>query len=217
MRLDCQSVMDERKVVIVKLGRGRFGEKVADLIMSQIVSRFRLAAMRRAGIPKEQRLPFFLYVDEFGVLAADENFAQLLSEARKYRLGLVLATQYAAQLRDPGSQRGTILSAVLGNAGTVFAFRVGVEDAALLAPIFEPTISAADLLECPNFHGYVRLHLNQIATRPFSFQYELGPIPANPELAHRLAATSRQKWGVPVEECDQRAEQRRQFIAGLQR
>jgi hypothetical protein len=148
-------------------------------------------------------------------LASDENFSQLLSEARKYRLGLVLATQYAAQLRDQDSRRNA-LSAVLGNAGTVVVYRVGVEDAALLAPLFAPAISSADLMACPNFQGYIRLHLDGAATNPFSFDNLPDSSLPNPHVLKYLETRSRESWGVPASECESEAAERSRFIAGLE-
>jgi hypothetical protein len=215
MALDFTGIMDSGKVLIVKLARGQYGAMVADLLTSQLTARLRLAAMGRAARPKTERKPFFLYIDEFGSLPRDENFSHLLSEARKYGLGLVMATQYASQLR---SAHGTAdnLSAVMGNVGTVIAFRVGAEDAPMLASIFSPTVSAQDLMECPNFQGYMRLHLSGTAVRPFSFRNELDATPPDEKRAHTIVVANRNRWGVPAEECDQRADERRRMIAALQ-
>lgn len=214
MKLDFGGILNAKKVLIVKLGRGRFGARAAELLLGLLLSRFRSATMARAEIPKAQRSPFFLYVDEMGSLARDENFSQLLSEARKYRLGLVLATQYASQISSRES-RDSVLSAVLGNAGTVVCFRVGVEDAPMLAPLFAPRLTAQDLAESPNFQGYMRLHLDRAAVRPFSFAIEKPERPARSEPAEKLIQASRERWGVAPEECDRRAEQRRKFIRSL--
>jgi hypothetical protein len=214
MKLDFPWILNQKKVLIVKLGRGRFGARAAELLLGLLLSRFRSATMARAEIPKAQRAPFFLYVDEMGSLARDENFFQLLSEARKYRLGLVLATQYASQIGSRES-RDSVLSAVLGNAGTVVCFRVGVEDAPLLAPLFAPRLAPQDLAESPNFQGYMRLHLDRAAVRPFSFAIQKPERPVRAERAEKLIQTSRERWGVAPEECDRRAEERRKFIRSL--
>ncbi|MGB9620571.1 MAG: TraM recognition domain-containing protein, partial [Armatimonadota bacterium] len=153
MRLNFGQVLDQGQVLIVKLGWGRFGSQTADILLGLLLSRFRSAVMARAEQPRADRRPFFLYVDEIGSLAQDENFSQLLAEARKYRVGLVLATQYACQLKGKDSRADT-LAAVLGNVGTVAAFRLGVQDAEALAPIFAPRFQVQDLLELPNFQGY---------------------------------------------------------------
>jgi hypothetical protein len=211
MALDFSEVLETGKVVIVKLARGQFGASVADLLASHLVARVRLAAMARAALPRERRTPYFLYVDEFGSIARDENFSRLLSEARKYGLGLVLSTQYAAQLRDPDAHHDN-LAAVLGNAGTVISFRVGVEDARLLEPVFAPAVSALDLAECPNFEGYMRLHLDGCAVRPFSFRNLPPAGEGDRNAARRLAAASRRRWGVTASECDRRIAERRRSI-----
>jgi len=214
MKLDFPWILNERKVLIVKLGRGRFGARAAELLLGLLLSRFRSATMARAEMVESNRVPFFLYVDEMGSLARDANFSELLSEARKYRLGLVLATQYASQIRSRGSGDG-VLSAVLGNVGTVVSFRVGVEDAPLLAPVFAPRFTAQDLAESPNFQGYMRLHLDHEAVRPFSFVLEKPGRPSRPGRAERLIRASRARWGVAPAECDRRAEERRKFIREL--
>ena len=210
MKLDFASILNEQKVLIVKLGRGRFGAQAAELLLGMFMSRFRSALMARAEIPNERRAPFFLYVDEMGSLAQDENFSRVLSEARKYRLGLVLATQYARQLGSRESREST-LSAVLGNAGTVISFRVGVEDAPLVAPLFGPHLTAQDLIELPNFEGYMRLHMDRKVVRPFNIYVQRPVEPARMGRAELLVEISRRSWGVPPEECEKRISERRCF------
>ena len=214
MALNFSDILQHGWVVVMKLGRGRFGALASDLITSQIVARFRAAAMARALLPAVERRPYFLYVDEFGALAGDETFGQLLAESRKYALGLVLASQYAAQLRrDDGVH--SALSAVLGNVGTVVSFRVGAEDAPLLANVFAPMVGSGDLMECPNFHGYMRLHLNEQSVRPFSFRNHPDETVPDPARAARLVAASLNRWGVPAAECDERATRRARWIREL--
>jgi hypothetical protein len=214
MALDFSAILASGKVLVVKLARGQFGASVADLLASHLVARIRLAAMARAALPRSRRRPFFLYVDEFGSMARDENFSRLLSEARKYGLGLVLSTQYAAQLRDPDSRHDN-LAAVLGNVGTVICYRVGVEDARLLEPLFAPALSALDLAECPNFEGYMRLHLGGCLVRPFSFRGLPPPAARSEEELSRVVAAARRRLGVSSAQCDRRIEQRRKLIRAL--
>ena len=214
LALDFSDVLERGWVVIMKLGRGRFGALASDLITSQIVARFRAAAMARAVLPVSERRPYFIYVDEFGALAGDETFGQLLAESRKYALGLVLASQYAAQLRRADGGQSA-LSAVLGNVGTVISFRVGAEDAPLLARVFAPAVGPEDLMECPNFHGYMRLHLNDRSVRPFSFRNRPDETVSDPARAARLIAASRDRWGVPAAECDEHAARRAKWIREL--
>ncbi len=214
MRLDFASIMNTNKVVIFKLGRGRFGAQAAALLMGLLLSRLRSAVMSRGNLEESARKPFFIYVDEIGSLAHDENFASLLAEARKYHVGLTLATQHASQLR---SQRRSndILSAALGNAGTVISFRVGAEDAALLEPIFAPRFTAQDLMQLPNFEGYIRFHLAGAAVPAASFVVDRPPPAGSREPAQQRAQVSARDWSVAPEECDRRIEKRRRFIAKL--
>ena len=210
MALNFREIMDSGKIVVFKLAQGRLGKHVSEILMGQIIARFRLAAMSRADIPPKHRKPFFLYVDECQVLA--EGISETLSQCRKYSLGLVLAHQHASQLRERG-----VLDAVLGNVGTIAAYRVGVEDARLLEPIFAPTIGVTDLVECPNWNGYMRLHSSRTAPRPFSFRTAPDSTPADPEWARELSALSRNRWGIPASEIDRRIKARRQFIKDLAR
>jgi len=210
LALDFVGILDQGKVMILKFARGRFGSAVADLITSQIVRRFRLAAMSRSA----ERRPYFVYVDEFGSLAGDDTFTHMLSESRKYGLGLVLASQYTRQLQETDRAKNA-LSAVLGNVGTILCYRVGAEDAPLLAPIFGSSVSPQDLIECPNWQGYLRLHTNHLSTRPFSFHNQIDTSAPNSDRARRLTQLSRERWGVPAEECDERARQRNRWIRSL--
>jgi hypothetical protein len=209
MALDFRTIMDQGKIIVFKLAQGRLGRHVSDMLLAQLVARFRLAAMSRADVPSTRRRPFFLYCDEFQVIA-DENFAEMLSQCRKYALGLVLANQYATQLRERG-----VLEAVLANVGTIASYRLGAEDAKLLAPVFAPTVGASDLVECPNWQGYMRLHSHRAPVRAFSFQNAPDATPANAAWARQLCDLSRKRWGVPARETEQRIRERNQFIRGL--
>jgi hypothetical protein len=213
MAVDFEDLLDRGGILCVKLARGQFPAAVADLLTAQILTRLRVAAMRRAARPNARRRPFFLYVDEFGSLARDENFAMLLSEARKYALGLVLATQYAGQLRGDGP--GNSLSAVLGNVGSIVSLRLGTEDASLLAPVFYPAVSAQDLLCCPNFEGYARVHLNGVASSAFSVRMPGPGAPPDRERGTLLSTAALRRCGVDPAECDANAADRRSFIKAL--
>jgi hypothetical protein len=210
MALNFREVMDAGKIIVFKLAQGRFGKNAADILLAQIVARFRLAAMSRADVPATQRKPYFLYIDECQVLA-DENIAEMLSQCRKYSLGLVLANQYVSQLKSRG-----VLDAILGNVGTIAAFRMSAEDARLLEPAFLPSIGAQDLVECPNWSGYMRLHSSRKPLRPFSFT-TLPPdtTRSNPEWARELRENSSLRWGVSSGEIDVQINARRQFIREL--
>jgi hypothetical protein len=167
---DFEKIINDGKIFLVKLGKGRFGPVVSSLITNQLVSRFKLAAMKRQELEHSKRRPFFLYVDEAHNLASD-NFMELLSEARKYRLGMVLATQYSAQLTDslPG-RTNNLMSAILGNVGTIVLFRVGQEDAPKIGLAFNPYFSSLDIIGLPNWNGYARTQVGGAAVPPFSFK-----------------------------------------------
>jgi hypothetical protein len=209
MALDFREILDSGKIVVFKLAQGRLGAHAAGILTAQIVARFRLAAMSRADIPYTERRPFILYCDEAHAVC-DENVADMLSQCRKYSLGLVLATQYARQLHDKG-----VLQAVLGNVGTLAVFRVSPEDARLLEPVFSPVIGAQDLMECPSWNGYMRIHSGQIPSRPFSFCTVRPGAPRDPEFARELREKNRRRWGIPVGDIDEEIRARRRVIKDL--
>jgi DNA helicase HerA-like ATPase len=166
---DFNEIMNKGKILLVKLGKGRFGATVSALLANQIVTRFKLAAMKRGDMPHKDRRDFFLYVDECHNLPS-ENFMELLSEARKFRMGLVLATQYTAQLGSASQKENNFLSAILGNVGTILIFRLGQEDAVKLSPALHPSFSSLDIVGLPNWQGYARLQMSNEPTPPFSFR-----------------------------------------------
>lgn len=156
-----RKLMDEGKILIVNLSKGRIGEDNCSLLGSMIVTQLQLAALSRVDIPENERRSCYLYVDEvhsFLTLA----FADVLSAARKYGLSLVLAHQYIEQLDDE------IRSAIFGNVGTIIAFRVGAEDAEYLAKEFYPVFEQADLIKLPNYHIYLKLMIDGVTSKPFS-------------------------------------------------
>ncbi|MEM6819886.1 MAG: type IV secretion system DNA-binding domain-containing protein [Pseudomonadota bacterium] len=159
--LRLRQIMDERKILLINLARGRIGEDAAHLIGGFMVTALGLAAYSRSSLPETDRNPHFLYVDEF------QNFttlsiANMISELRKYKVGLVLANQYLRQLEPQ------IRDAVLGNAGSLISFRLGGKDAPYLAREFEPAFSATDIISLDNFHIYLRLMIDGTPSRPFS-------------------------------------------------
>jgi len=161
--LSLRSIMDCRQVLLVNLAKGRLGEDASHLLGGLLTTSLGLAAFSRADIPESQRVPFYLYADEF------QNFTTLslvnmASELRKYRLGLTLTHQYLLQL-DPD-----IRSAVLGNAGTLISFRVGAQDAIYLEKEFLPEFSQRDLVQLPNYDIYVKLMIDGTPSHPFSAQ-----------------------------------------------
>jgi hypothetical protein len=158
---DLRSVMDEGKILVVNLAKGKIGEGPAALLGSLLVSHLSLAAFARADRPQEMRRDFYLYLDEFHTFAT-LTLATMLSELRKYRLNLVLAHQYLSQLESE------VRDAVFGNAGTFIAFRVGALDAPTVARELSPKFEADDLLSLPNFSVYLRLMIDGEPSKPFS-------------------------------------------------
>ena len=156
-----RSIMDEGKILLVNLAKGKIGADSSSLLGGLLVTSLGLAAFSRSDVPETQRRPFYIFIDEF------QNFttlalANMLSELRKFGIGAVLAHQYLAQL-DP-----EIRDAVLGNAGTIVCFRLGALDAQHMAREFAPFIDADDIINLPNHAIYVRLMIDGLPSRPFS-------------------------------------------------
>jgi len=161
--VDLRRIMDEGKVLIVNLSKGRMGEDASTLLGSLLVSSIQLAAMSRSNVAEADRRDWYLYVDEFQNFATD-SFATILSEARKYRLNLTVANQYLAQMDQ------ATLDAVFGNVGTMLAFQVGARDAEILAEQLGGDLEPADLMRLPRYNAYVRLLINGHPSRPFSMR-----------------------------------------------
>jgi len=159
--LDLRRVMDDGKILIVNLAKGKIGEDTAGLLGSLLVASIGTAALSRADRPPHERRDFWVYLDEFHTFTT-MSLATMLSELRKYRTGFALGGQYTAQLSEP------LRSAVFGNVGTIISFRVGAADAELLAREFYPTLREADLLSLPNYHMYVKLLVDGMPADPFS-------------------------------------------------
>lgn len=186
--------MDEKKILIVNLSKGKIGEDAMALLGSMIVTRVQLAAMSRADVPPDQRPDCFLYVDEFQNFATD-SFATILSEARKYNLGLTMAHQYIAQLSD------TVKDAVIGNVGTMILFRLGTPDAESLQKEFAPTFEVSDMISLEKGHIYTRLLVDGFAAQPFSAR-TLMPRAVEGSLREQVIAFSRQTYAKPRAEVE---------------
>jgi CxxC-x17-CxxC domain-containing protein len=158
---DVRKAMDEEKILIMNLSKGRIGEDNSALLGAMMITKIQLAAMSRVDLEESKRKDFYLYVDEFQNFAT-ESFAGILSEARKYRLNLILAHQYIAQLEE------TVRDAVFGNVGTIASFRIGAMDSETLEKEFEPTFMANDLVNLDKYTMYLKLMINGVATDPFS-------------------------------------------------
>jgi len=158
---DFRKIMDEKKILLVNLSKGRLGDINSHLLGLIIVGKLLMAALSRADIPESERNDFYLYIDEFQNITTD-SIAVILSEARKYKLNLTIAHQFIGQLEE------NIKKAVFGNVGSMGAFRVGAEDGEFLAKQFEPVFDAGDLLNIDNYRAYLKLLIEGQSTRPFS-------------------------------------------------
>lgn len=158
---DVRTAMDSKKIIIMNLSKGRVGEDNSALLGAMMITKIQLAAMGRVDIPEETRNDFYLYVDEFQNFAT-ESFANILSEARKYHLNLILANQYVNQIDE------RVRDAIFGNAGSIISFRVGAMDAEFLEKEFEPVFTANDIVNLPKFQIYLKLMIDGIAGDAFS-------------------------------------------------
>ncbi len=189
---DFRDIMDNQKILLVNLAKGRVGEVNSNLLGLIIVSKLQMAAMARAALPREQRKDFYLYIDEFQNFITD-SVATILSEARKYMLDLIIAHQYMGQLvGEKGDTK--IRDAVLGNAGTMISFKIGVEDAETMAKEFAPVFNEYDVINVEKYNAYIKLLVDNQASRPFNMQ-TIPPIPGNKELADKIKELSRLKHG----------------------
>jgi CxxC-x17-CxxC domain-containing protein len=195
--IDIREVMDKEKILIMNLSKGRIGEDTSALLGAMLITRLQLAAMSRVDIPEEERKDFYLYVDEFQNFAT-EAFAAILSEARKYRLDLILAHQYIAQMEE------TVRDAVFGNVGTIISFRVGAQDAEYLEKEFAPEFSAQDLVNLDFAQIYLKLMIDGIASRPFSAT-TLAPF-SKPEESHKekIIRVSRERYATSRQEVEEK-------------
>lgn len=185
-----REIMDQKKILLVNLSKGRTGELNSQLLGMIFVMKFQAAAMGRADVPEDQREDFSLYVDEFQNFATD-SFATILSEARKYRLSLVLANQFMTQLTDQ------IRESILGNIGTVISGRIGITDAEILVKKFSPTFDAEDLTKLPNFQTITSVMINNVPSAAFSMSLIPRMGKSNPKLRDALKKLSAAKYGHP--------------------
>ena len=192
---DLREVMDSGKILLINLAKGSLGEENSNFLGLILVPRILMAAMSRSELPMEQRRDFFFYVDEFQNFATPD-FAVILSEARKYRLGLCVANQFIGQVEEE------VKNAVFGNVGTIMSFRVGVTDAGYLAHEFAPTFGEDDLLNVERFHAYMKTIVNNEPVPPFSIdtKKDIEKIKAieNPRVSEIIIEMSRLKYGRDV-------------------
>lgn len=189
--INLREIMDEGKILIMNLSKGRIGEDNSALLGAMMITKIQLAAMSRVDIPEKERRDFYLYIDEFQNFSTD-SFANILSEARKYRLDLILAHQYIEQLSEK------VKPAVFGNVGTMVSFRVGAKDAEELAKEFSPVFTEEDLVNLPKYEMYLKLMIDGVASSPFSAK-GLPPLTESEKTGQEEKAirSSREKYATP--------------------
>ena len=193
---DIGDVMNHGKILLMNLSKGETGDLNSKLLGLLIVSKLQVAALRRQRLPKEQRLDFFLYIDEFQNYVTD-SIEVILSEARKYRLGLAMAHQYLAQLeQDKGKKGVNLKDAIFGNVGTMMSYKIGAQDAEYMAKEMAPVFSDQDLVNIDKFKAVIKLSIDTQPSKPFSI------IPLSPylekgdhEAAEAFKQLSRLKYG----------------------
>ena len=192
-KINFREIMDEGKIFIANLSKGLIGEDNSALLGALLITQLQEAAMSRVDTPEEERRDFFLYVDEFQNFST-ESFVNILSEARKYRLSLILAHQYISQLLE------SVRDAIFGNVGTLIAFRVGPDDAEFLENQFAPTFNTEDLVNLPNYNFCIKMMIDGMPSPPFTAINIPPAPPPGPsfrlkiiELSHELYCRPRQE------------------------
>ncbi|OGG13447.1 hypothetical protein A3D77_04995 [Candidatus Gottesmanbacteria bacterium RIFCSPHIGHO2_02_FULL_39_11] len=202
---DFRKVMDEQKILLVNLAKGKLGEENSSFLGLVLVPKILVAAMSRVDIPMEDRKDFFLYVDEFQNFATPD-FAQILSEARKFRLNLTVANQFIGQMDEE------VKNAVFGNVGTIASFRVGVTDANYLQHWFAPTFNEGDLINVDVYNAYINTIVGNKPMSPFSvdLRKDMAAVAKarNPKVADAVRQLSRLKYGRPAELVESEISQR---------
>ena len=196
-----REIMDNKKIFLVNLSKGRLGDINANLLGMIFVMKFQQAAMSRQDIPESERQDFCLYVDEFQNFATD-SFESILSEARKYRLNLIVANQFMTQLTDK------IREALLGNVGTIICGRIGVTDADLMVKAFTPTFTAEDLTKTPNHAAIAKVMMFDMPSTPFTMNLPAPMGEPNEELLENLKVYSATKYAKTRKEVEKEIEER---------
>ncbi|OGY46180.1 MAG: hypothetical protein A2731_03285 [Candidatus Buchananbacteria bacterium RIFCSPHIGHO2_01_FULL_39_8] len=196
---DFREVMDNSKILLVNLNKGKIGEINSNLLGLIIVAKLQMAALSRGDLSEAQRRDFYLYIDEFQNFITD-SVATILAEARKYKLNLILAHQYIGQLTEGVGVEGKsygekIKDAIFGNVGTLISFRIGVEDAEFMAKQLAPVVDAYDLMNIERFNAYVRLLVDNQPTKAFNI-HTFPPIEGNQKIVDDIKEFSRWKYGV---------------------
>lgn len=182
-----REIMDNRKILLVNLSKGRLGERNANLLGLILVGKLFMAALSRADNPRGDFAPFYLYIDEFQNITTD-SIPGILSEARKYKLSLTIAHQFLAQVDEK------IRDAVFGNVGSMAVFRVGQEDGEFFGKQFDPTFKASDFINIENYNAYVRMLAGGVPQKPFNIK-SLTPSPIRHEQVDDLRELSYLTYG----------------------
>lgn len=194
--INIRDIMDQNKIFIVNLSKGRIGEDSMRLLGGMLITKVQLSAMERVDMPESERKDFYMYVDEFQNFAT-ESFAAILSEARKYRLCLTMAHQYIAQLTDE------VREAVFGNVGSIITFRVGSPDAQFMETEFGPHFLPEDLINIPKFNIYLKLLIDGVTSHPFSAA-TLPPIAQQTHSFDKIMKISRERYAKPKAEIEEK-------------
>ena len=195
-----RDVMDNRKILLVNLAKGTLGDMNSNLLGLIIVGKILMATLSRVDAYGQDPAPFYLYIDEFQNVTTD-SISTILSEARKYKLGLNIAHQFTAQLEEG------IKDSVFGNVGSMCSFRVGAEDSEVLEPQFQPTVDAEDFVNVQNFNAYLRMLVNGEPVKPFSLS-TLPPEEGDPQQVEKLKQLSYLTYGEDRETVEKRIRER---------
>ena len=202
-----RKIMDEGKILIVNLSKGRLGDINAHLLGLIIVGKLLMASLSRVDMPEDKRRDFYLYLDEFQNFTT-ESISTILAEARKYRLCLTIAHQFIGQLEE------RIKNAVFGNVGSMAAFRVGPDDADFLVKQFEPVFDENDLINLDNFHAYLKLMARGETSKPFNIN-TFSPSAGDSQVAESIKEYSRFKYGEAREDVEKEMLERSKIIEGI--
>ncbi len=192
-----REIMDNKKILLVNLSKGRLGDINANLIGLLLVGKIQMAALSRVDMFGKPMNDFYLYIDEFQNVTTD-SISSILSEARKYRLSLTIAHQYISQLEE------NIKNAVFGNVGSMAVYRISTEDANFVEQKFKPTFTASDIIKLDNFNSYVSMLVNGTPTKPFNMTSHWSMTPkGNTEIVEKIKELSYLKYGRPREEIEE--------------
>jgi type IV secretory pathway TraG/TraD family ATPase VirD4 len=195
-----RKAMDNQQVLLINLSKGKIGDLNTQLLGLVIVARIQMAAMSRVDIDESKRKDFYLYVDEFQNFSTD-SFCSILSEARKYRLALIMANQYIKPLEKKNDT--SIRDAVFGNVGTMMSFKVGADDGEYLAKEYAPSLTEQDIISIANYKAYIKLNIKNTTSRPFSLETIYDMSGSNKKVGEIITQYSRIKYGRKKEFVDQ--------------